>query len=112
MTRRRLNKKDRLARFGDFSRINAEWNRAKSITTNKKITDNPELWFHYHQLFEEKQLVDPAIFCCCLERSSNHVGHCFGGGQILYGYAEGEDSDSFIKASCHKFSSCWSKVNI
>ena len=49
------NTKDRLARFGDFSRINAEWNRAKSITTNKKITDNPELWFHYHQLFEEKK---------------------------------------------------------
>jgi hypothetical protein len=49
-----------------------------------------------HQLFEEKHLVDPAIFCCCLERSSNHVGHCFGGGQILYGYAEGEDSDSFM----------------
>lgn len=47
--------KDRLARFGDFSRINAEWNRAKSISTNKKITDNPELWFHYHQLFEEKK---------------------------------------------------------
>ena len=49
-----------------------------------------------HQSFEEKELVFPAAFCCCQERSSNHVGYSFGGGQILYGYAEGEDSDSFM----------------
>lgn len=49
-----------------------------------------------HQLFEDSQVVQPAVFCCCLERSSNRVGHSFGGGQILYGYAEGDDSDSFM----------------
>lgn len=49
-----------------------------------------------HQCFEEKLHVHPVLFCCCRERSSNHVGLSFGGGQMLYGYAEGEDSDSFM----------------
>lgn len=49
-----------------------------------------------HQLFEENQLVEPTVFCCCLECSSNRVGQSFGGGQVLYGYAEGDDSHSFM----------------
>jgi hypothetical protein len=49
-----------------------------------------------HYSFEQKQHTHPVLFCCCQERSSNHVGLAFGSGQMLYGCAEGEDSDSFV----------------
>ena len=43
----------RIARYGDFSKMNREWNNAKSSTTHEKIKNNPDLWNHYHQMFEE-----------------------------------------------------------
>lgn len=43
----------RIARYGDFSKMNREWNNAKSSTTHEKIKNNPDLWHHYHQMFEE-----------------------------------------------------------
>ena len=45
----------RIAKYGDFSRMNREWNNSKSITTHEKIKKNPDLWKHYHQMFEENK---------------------------------------------------------
>ena len=43
----------RIAKYGDFSKMNREWNNAKSSITHDKIKNNPDLWHHYHQMFEE-----------------------------------------------------------
>lgn len=45
----------RIAKFGDFSRMNREWNNSKSSTTHEKIKNNPDIWRHYHQMFEENK---------------------------------------------------------
>ncbi len=38
----------RLARFGDFSRMNARWNRADSAATHERLERAPAEWHHYH----------------------------------------------------------------
>lgn len=45
----------RIAKYGDFSKMNREWNNSRSITTHEKIKKNPDLWKHYHQMFEENK---------------------------------------------------------
>lgn len=45
----------RVAKFGDFSRMNREWNNSKSSITHEKIKSNPDIWKHYHQMFEENK---------------------------------------------------------
>ena len=45
----------RIAKFGDFSKMNRDWNNSRSFTTNQKIKNNPDIWKHYHQLFEERK---------------------------------------------------------
>ena len=45
----------RIAKYGDFSKMNREWNHAKSSTTHDKIKNNPDLWRHYHHMFEESK---------------------------------------------------------
>ena len=38
----------RRASFGDFSRMNARWNRAGSGTTHERLQRDPAEWRHYH----------------------------------------------------------------
>lgn len=38
----------RRASFGDFSRMNARWNRASSATTHERLLKSPAEWQHYH----------------------------------------------------------------
>jgi hypothetical protein len=38
----------RRARFGDFSRLNAKWNRSDSATTHTRLLKDPSEWHHYH----------------------------------------------------------------
>lgn len=45
----------RISKFGDFSRMNRDWNNSKSSTTHEKIKNNPDIWKHYHKMFEEKK---------------------------------------------------------
>lgn len=43
----------RKAKYGDFSRMNARWNRSYSHTTYERLQKNPEEWMQYHTLYQE-----------------------------------------------------------
>ncbi len=45
----------RYASYGDFAKLNARWNRAKSSTTHDRLQENQEEWYHYHTEFAEKE---------------------------------------------------------
>ena len=43
----------RAARYGDFSKMNQQWNSAKSATTHARLRESAEEWQHYHALYRE-----------------------------------------------------------
>jgi hypothetical protein len=43
----------RLARYGDFSRLNGRWNKRSSAATHEALQSNPEEWAHYHTMYQE-----------------------------------------------------------
>jgi len=45
----------RFAEYGDFSKLNARWNRAHSSTTHERLQDNPEEWCYYHTRLQEQE---------------------------------------------------------
>lgn len=44
---------NRIAEYGDFSKLNARWNNSLSGNTHKRLKKNPEEFFHYHYLYRE-----------------------------------------------------------
>jgi hypothetical protein len=46
----------RRSRYGDFSRINAVWNRQGSGKTHEALERDPEEWEHYHTLYRESRV--------------------------------------------------------
>ena len=43
----------RNVQYGDFSRMNARWNRSYSHTNYERLQKNPEEWMQYHTLYQE-----------------------------------------------------------
>jgi hypothetical protein len=43
----------RNVQYGDFSRMNARWNRSYSHTNYERLQSNPEEWMQYHTLYQE-----------------------------------------------------------
>jgi hypothetical protein len=45
--------KQRIAKYGDFSKMNRRWNTTNSGKTYERLSENPEEWMQYHALFRE-----------------------------------------------------------
>lgn len=45
----------RFAEYGDFSRLNARWNKAHSSITHERLQENPEEWCYYHTRLQEQE---------------------------------------------------------
>lgn len=45
----------RFAEYGDFSRLNARWNKAHSSITHERLQNNPEEWCYYHTRLQEQE---------------------------------------------------------
>ncbi|MFC1745908.1 zinc-ribbon domain-containing protein, partial [Candidatus Riflebacteria bacterium] len=77
--------KKRLARYGDFSKINQRWNNTGSSKTNQRLINNPEEWFHYHQMYREARekwtIVPFQEMIKWAERRSNYIIGDFGCGE-------------------------------
>jgi Hypothetical methyltransferase/Probable Zinc-ribbon domain/Type III restriction enzyme, res subunit len=43
----------RNVQYGDFSRMNARWNKSYSHTNYERLQSNPEEWMQYHTLYQE-----------------------------------------------------------
>ncbi len=43
----------RLARYGDFSKMNNRWYASSSDKTHERLAANPEEWAHYHTMYQE-----------------------------------------------------------
>ncbi len=43
----------RNVQYGDFSRMNARWNKSYSHTNYERLQGNPEEWMQYHTLYQE-----------------------------------------------------------
>ncbi len=43
----------RRRQFGDFSRMNQRWNRARSSEIHARLQEHPDEWEHYHALYRE-----------------------------------------------------------
>jgi len=43
----------RLGQYGDFNRMNAEWNRSDSAILHASLRKDPEAWANYHTLYSE-----------------------------------------------------------
>jgi hypothetical protein len=41
----------RLAKYGDLSKLNQLWNVSLSATTHTRLKENPKEWHHYHHLY-------------------------------------------------------------
>ncbi len=42
---------NRLAKYGDFSKMNQRWNRSLSSNTHIHLKNNPDEWYQYHALY-------------------------------------------------------------
>ncbi len=42
-----------LPKYGEFSQMNKRWGVSNSITTNKRLTEDPTEWYQYHTLYRE-----------------------------------------------------------
>jgi hypothetical protein len=77
--------KRRVAKYGDFSKINRSWNQRQSATTHEVLAADPEAWEHYHTLYREARqswTVVPfeEMIRWCNERSDLVIGD-FGCGE-------------------------------
>lgn len=43
----------RIARYGDFARMNNRWYASSSELTNLRLKQNPEEWAHYHTMYQQ-----------------------------------------------------------
>ncbi len=43
----------RVARYGDFSKMNNRWYAAASQSTHARLAGNPEEWAHYHTMYQQ-----------------------------------------------------------
>lgn len=77
----------RIARFGDFSRMNNLWNRSESRATHQRLQDHPDEWEHYHALYREARETWPVVpfkeFIRWAERRGDLTIGDFGCGEAL-----------------------------
>lgn len=77
----------RVARYGDFSKMNNRWYAAASQATHARLASNPEEWAHYHTMYREIRETWPVVpykeeLRWLSERASLVVGD-FGCGEAL-----------------------------
>jgi hypothetical protein len=80
-------KKQRAA-YGDFSKMNAQWNRSKSSSTNARLSTDPTEWQQYHTLYREARqtwttVPYKALADWCQTRGPDMVVGDFGCGEAL-----------------------------
>jgi superfamily II DNA or RNA helicase len=51
----------RVARYGDFSRMNNRWYAAGSESTHARLASNPEEWAHYHTMYRQLRESWPVV---------------------------------------------------
>ena len=51
----------RLARYGDFSKMNQRWNQSLSNKTHARLEQDPEEWYQYHTLYQRARESWPVI---------------------------------------------------
>lgn len=75
----------RRTQYGDFSRMNAQWNNSYSHTNYQRLQNNPEEWMQYHTLYQEARktwtVVPYQRAIQWLEKRSNLVVGDFGCGE-------------------------------
>ncbi|NOU33304.1 MAG: methyltransferase-like protein [Polyangiaceae bacterium] len=86
----------RVARYGDFSRMNNRWYAAGSDATHARLAANPEEWAHYHTMYSQLRASWPVVpykeeirWLSEPEREGLVVGD-FGCGEALIGKAVSE----------------------
>lgn len=81
----------RQIQYGDFSRMNALWNRSHSRTNYRRVQNNPEEWMQYHTLYQEARKTWSVIpyqeAIQWLSKRSNLVVGDFGCGEALIAQA-------------------------
>jgi superfamily II DNA or RNA helicase len=77
----------RLAKYGDFSAMNARWNSAASSTTARRLAADPEEWERYHTLYRAARqtwaVVPYEDFIAWAKRRKGLVIGDFGCGEAL-----------------------------
>jgi hypothetical protein len=75
----------RHTQYGDFSRMNAQWNNSYSHTNYQRLQDNPEEWMQYHTLYQEARKTWPIVpyqqAIQWLEKRANLIVGDFGCGE-------------------------------
>ena len=51
----------RVARYGDFSKMNNRWYASASESTHARLADNPEEWAHYHTMYRQLRESWPVV---------------------------------------------------
>ncbi len=51
----------RVARYGDFSKMNNRWYASDSTKTHDRLANNPEEWAHYHTLYRQLRETWPVV---------------------------------------------------
>lgn len=51
----------RVAKYGDFSKMNNRWYASSSATTHARLASNPEEWAHYHTMYRQLRESWPVV---------------------------------------------------
>jgi superfamily II DNA or RNA helicase len=51
----------RVARYGDFSKMNKRWYESTSESTHARLAQNPEEWAHYHTMYRQLRESWPVV---------------------------------------------------
>lgn len=77
----------RVARYGDFARVNKLWYSSDSKTTHARLSVNPEEWAHYHTMYSRLRESWPIVpfkeEIRWLSEREGHVVGDFGCGEAL-----------------------------
>lgn len=61
LSREPAEERRRVARYGDFTKLNNRWYAANSQKTHARLEANPEEWAHYHTLYQELRKSWPVV---------------------------------------------------
>jgi hypothetical protein len=51
----------RVARYGDFSKMNNRWYASSSDKTHERLASTPEEWAHYHTMYRQLRETWPVV---------------------------------------------------
>ncbi len=102
----------RVARYGDFSKMNNRWYASGSESTHARLASNPEEWAHYHTMYRQIRESWPVVpykeEIRWLSEREGHVIGDFGCGEALIARSRPKTAIRSTASTTWRWAAAWS----